>query len=266
MSNYNNKHLKNAATAMDDEFYTLKEQVECLFNKFLKYKMFENKIVYLPFDGEQSNILKFFRENKQILKYKQLINTSDDYRNHEDLFIKADIIFSNPPFSLMNKDILPFLEKYNKKFCLFWTVLSYCQRELMNFDRYKVLELAKYNLEKYLRPDGSFSEVQSIVFTNIDGAEDDVVEIDKWKLFYRKKADYYDDETKLAVFKHKTDIPKLYNKEFFVPFIRLYKYREYIEILGLSRNVRINGQKMFSYAKCRLKLENCKFKHPGALF
>ena len=166
----------------------------------------------------------------------------------------------------MNKDILPFLEKYNKKFCLFWTVLSYCQRELMNFDRYKVLELAKYNLEKYLRPDGSFSEVQSIVFTNIDGAEDDVVEIDKWKLFYRKKADYYDDETKLAVFKHKTDIPKLYNKEFFVSLIRLYKYREYIEILGLSRNVSINGQKMFSYAKCRLKLENCKFKHPGALF
>lgn len=209
------KNLKGAKDRQDNEWYTLYSSVEYVFNNVEGLKEYvKDKILYLPCDTEESNIYKYLINNKEELQIKEILRTSDDYYKHHDLYRKADIVITNPPFSLMNKDILPFLEKYNKKFCLFWTVLSYCYRELMNFDRYKVLELAKYNLEKYLRPDGSFSEVQSIVFTNIDGAEDDVVEIDKWKLFYRKKADYYDDETKLAVFKHKTDIPKLYNKEF----------------------------------------------------
>ena len=42
--------------------------------------------------------------------------TSDDYKNHEDLWMKADLVIDNPPFSIFISEILPWLIKlWNKQ-------------------------------------------------------------------------------------------------------------------------------------------------------
>ena len=48
--------------------------------------MVEDKIIYCPCDAEWSNIVKVIQDYKDILKYKELIYTSDDFRTHDDLF------------------------------------------------------------------------------------------------------------------------------------------------------------------------------------
>ena len=81
----NNKKLNNAKRVKDDEFYTPYEQFECWLKIFLLDKL-EDKIIYCPCDAEWSNIVKVLKDYKDILKYKELIYTSDDFRTHDDLF------------------------------------------------------------------------------------------------------------------------------------------------------------------------------------
>ena len=91
MGNKLNGALKNKR--VDDEFYTRAVDIE----KFLQYWDLSDKIVYCPCDSDKSEFVKYFKKNG---KCKELIYTSDDFRTHEDLFEKADIIITNPPFSL----------------------------------------------------------------------------------------------------------------------------------------------------------------------
>lgn len=86
---------------INDEFYTRKEDVE----NCLKYFDFSDKIVYCPADGEESEFVIYLKG-----KCKELIYTSDDFRTHFDLFQKADIIVTNPPFSL-KKTFFEFIKK-----------------------------------------------------------------------------------------------------------------------------------------------------------
>lgn len=83
-----------------DELYTTKQHVELILDKYLKNYDFENKIIYCPCDCEWSNFVKVLKERRETLKYKELIYTSDDFRTHQDIFKKADLVITNPPFSL----------------------------------------------------------------------------------------------------------------------------------------------------------------------
>ena len=111
----NNKKLNNAKRVKDDEFYTPYEQFECWLKICLLDKL-EDKIIYCPCDAEWSNIVKVLQDYKDILKYKELIYTSDDFRTHDDLFEYCDVVITNPPFSLA-RDFYQILKKHN---CLFF--------------------------------------------------------------------------------------------------------------------------------------------------
>lgn len=93
-----------------NEFYTRYEDVE----KQMKEFDFSNDIVYCCSDGEESAFVKYF---KQPGKCKELIYTSDDFRQHEDLFKRCDVVITNPPFSL-KKELRDILLKYNLRFLL----------------------------------------------------------------------------------------------------------------------------------------------------
>lgn len=94
----------------NDEYYTRYEDVTLQLDEF----DLSDKIVYCPADGEESAFVKYF---KQPGTCKELIYTSDDFRTHEDIFQKVDIVVTNPPFSLKTtlRDIL---NKYNKDYIL----------------------------------------------------------------------------------------------------------------------------------------------------
>lgn len=139
-----NKHLQRARMAKNDEFYTMYEDIE---KEVLHYKdKFRNKTVYCNCDNpNKSNFIKFFLRNFRLLGIKRLISTGynkggrgyildtmnpdeveigelnedGDFSSNECLKLlgEADIVCTNPPFSLLRRYI-GILASANKEFLI----------------------------------------------------------------------------------------------------------------------------------------------------
>lgn len=167
-----NKKLNKAKRVKDDEFYTIYEQFEAVVNKWLIDKL-EDKIIYCPCDAEWSNIVKVIQDYKDILKYKELIYTSDDFRAHDDLFRKCDVVITNPPFSLS----IEFYKKLKKHNCtfMFYGDINFVFKKIIAEDiiTHNVIYLDCRDLKclnnKFLRRDGSIKLIHTYLYTNIKG-------------------------------------------------------------------------------------------------
>lgn len=133
----NNKKLIKANKAKKDEFYTMLSDIEAE----LKHYDFSGKIVYCNCDdGFRSNFFNYFMFNFEKLNIKKLICTgfgeetdrvfimknknyalfaphNGDFRKNIEFLKEADVIVTNPPFSLFREYIAQ-LVKYNKKFII----------------------------------------------------------------------------------------------------------------------------------------------------
>lgn len=136
-----NKNLHTAKKAKKDEFYTLYEDIE----KELQHypKQLKDKIIYCNCDDyENSNFYKYFKDNFNKLQLKEVIatgydintkqgkyakyngfveytnnNFNGDFKANTDLLKYADIIITNPPFSLFREYVAQLVE-YEKKFLI----------------------------------------------------------------------------------------------------------------------------------------------------
>lgn len=212
ISNTSSK-LHNAKNAKKDEFFTLFIEIE---NELRNYKHhFNEKVVFCNCDEyEHSNFYKYFKLNFFALNLKKLIcvgyrtnraaevhilervnehrineynrqlKGNGDFRSQESIdFLKeADIIVTNPPFSLF-REFLAQLIEYDKKFLIlgnnnaiickdifplikenkFW--LGYSYNKTMEFKLHK-------DYDKWHRIDeqgNKYSKVPAITwFTNLD--------------------------------------------------------------------------------------------------
>lgn len=139
----NTKNLHNAKKQKKDEFYTLYEDIE----KELQHypEQLKDKIIYCNCDDyENSNFYKYFKDNFKKLQLKELIatgydintkqgkyakyngfveytnnNFNGDFRSEEciELLKQADIVVTNPPFSLFREYVAQLVE-YEKKFLI----------------------------------------------------------------------------------------------------------------------------------------------------
>lgn len=139
-----NAHLNQAKKGKNDEFYTRYEDIEKeLINYDKKY--FRDKVVYLPCDDVWSNFWKYFTDHFREYGLRELIAShyekgaetvithsydgvtvletqiggDGDFRSAavEPLWREADVIVTNPPFSLF----IPFVQKiieYDKLFLI----------------------------------------------------------------------------------------------------------------------------------------------------
>lgn len=108
----------------NDEYYTPKETVEFIFEKLIGYEFIKDKIIYCPCDGEQSEFVKYLKENKEKLNYKDFWYTSDDFNTHIDLIKNADLVITNPPFSKIRKEYFPLMKKYAKNYFFFHSTIN----------------------------------------------------------------------------------------------------------------------------------------------
>ena len=131
------EHLHKAKSKINDEFYTLYDDIE---KELINYKQhLKNKVVYCNCDDcRYSNFVRFFVNNFYEYKIKKLISTSvngkafyydgficktftvnGDFRSEEciELLKEADIVCTNPPFSLFREYVAQLVE-YNKKFII----------------------------------------------------------------------------------------------------------------------------------------------------
>lgn len=154
----NNLRLNKARVDKNDEFYTQYSDIENELNNYTKH--FEDKIVYCNCDNpEWSNFYKYFLDNFYNLKLKKLIvshyledqtsykleiydpqcivkttlNGNGDFRSYEciELLKEADIVVTNPPFSLF-RDLIKTLNEHNKKFLIIGHQNNVTYKEVFN--------------------------------------------------------------------------------------------------------------------------------------
>lgn len=196
-----NANLSNSKIAKNDEFYTSYNDIE---NEIQHYPgAFQGKNVYCNCDNpEWSNFWKYFHLNFEKLGLKKLISThyetsghsykmeyeggndaditagaktplegNGDFRNQEciDLLKEADIVVTNPPFSIAREDFIPQLFEHKKKFLIIGD---------LNWVTYKIIfPLLKNNemwmgysaVKEFLQPDGTIKKFgNKLWFTNLD--------------------------------------------------------------------------------------------------
>ena len=221
-----------------DEYYTTLEEVEYIFDEVIR-EDFTNKIIYCLFDGDESAFVKYISEHKE-LGYKEFWYTSDDFRNHEDLIEKCDVIISNPPFSLLCKEILPIFKKYNKKFFLFGSLTRinvYIQTYLPNELKYIRRKSFKF-ITPHINENGkNFTNVSDTIYlTNFDINEDLYKVNNKFlsKTFNDIPHVYYQDG--ILTIDKMNDFPNDYYEPVRCPLSCLeYKYQKYLDFISVPK-------------------------------
>ncbi len=196
-----NENLHKAKEAKNDEFYT---QLNDVSEELRHYKEhFKDKIIFCNCDDPTwSAFWRYFHLNFDHLGLKKLISThydrekptykmeytggndndieagvktplegNGDFRNHEciDLLEEADIVVTNPPFSIAREDFIPQLFEHKKKFLIIGD---------LNWVTYKIIfPLLKNNemwmgysaVKEFLQPDGTIKKFgNKLWFTNLD--------------------------------------------------------------------------------------------------
>ena len=221
----NNKHLHKAKSAKNDEFYTRYEDIE----KELKYYIqhFNNKTIYCNCDDyNKSNFFKYFKDNFKTFNLKKLITTSyikdgkglysefdgeklmtgeltteGSFDSEESLnYLKeADIVITNPPFSLFRK-YMQLLFDNNKKFLIIGNINAVGYKEIFP----KILEHNvwfgyKFNCTyDYILPNGDECTVCGTVwFTNLENNKKEYLEL--IEEYQEGKYDIYDNYNAINV-------------------------------------------------------------------
>jgi hypothetical protein len=254
-----NKNLNNAKKAKNDEFYTLYEDIE---KELINYKdKFENKIVYCNCDDYTfSNFPKYFKDNFKELKLKKLIATglnakyyeydgeneiikelkgNGDFRSEECIeFLKqADVVVTNPPFSLFREYVKQLME-YGKKFLIIGNMNAITYKEIFPYIKNNELwwgvslSGTKCNFivpEKYegnnvfVKNGVRYGKVNNAIwFTNIDHKKRNE-ELDLYRKYSNEYYSKYDNYDAIEVSKV-SEIPMDYNGVMGVPITFLNKY------------------------------------------
>lgn len=258
-----NEKLNKARKTKNDEFYTQMSDIQKELNHKGYQEAFVGKTIYCNCDDpEESNFWKYFKIRFKALKLKELVSThyekdttkssyilrydgenvireelagNGDFRSEEciDLLKKADIVATNPPFSLF-REYVAHLEKYNKKFVIIGNLNAVTYKEIFPLIKEHKLWFGYNSPNEFKKPDGTMTnKILSRWFTNID------IEIQDNRLDLTaryNKDDYpeYDNYNAINVDKVK-EIPMDYDGVMGVPITFLDKYyQEQFEIVGIA--------------------------------
>lgn len=178
----NIKFLLSSRNKKDDEFYTNYETVESIISEYKEDLV--GKIIYCNCDHEWSNFVKYFKNNKDVISYKEFYHTGltdefvfgdynvGDFRNKDsiELLKKCDVVITNPPFSLLT-EWYKLVKQYNKKFIVLAPNTFISRKEVRSdFYNKKIFintESTRACDRKFKRPDGNLAEIKCYPHTNI---------------------------------------------------------------------------------------------------
>ena len=278
-----NVSLSNAKKAKNDEFYTQLSDIE---NELKHYKShFAGKVVYCNCDdARKSNFFRFFQKKFNDYGLKKLITTSynenghgsvlvyegdtngngklddteikvselkgnGDFRSEEciELLKEADIVVTNPPFSLF-REYIATLVQYNKKFLVIGNQNAITYKEIFPLIKenklwtgnnmvktFRVPQVTNKNCE--VLPNGDIiAKFGSICwFTNLD-IKKRHEEIILYKSYNEEEFPKYDNYDAIEVSKV-CEIPKDYDGIMGVPITFLYRYNpSQFEIVGCANH------------------------------
>ena len=255
-----NNNLHNAKKAKNDEFYTRLEDIEKEMCHYREH--FRGKVIYCNCDDpKESNFFRFFSLQFEFLGLKKLISTgykenghgvayiyegdkngnnlpddseiqtyelqgNGDFRSDECVeFLKeADVIVTNPPFSLFREYVAQLVE-YDKKFLIIGNKNAITYKEIFPLIKENKLWLGFYSPSDYILPNGEMTKSVSGLcrwFTNLehDHRNRPLDLAQRYDPRYYPKYDNYDAIECSKVM----DIPRDYNGVIGVPITFLDKY------------------------------------------
>lgn len=265
------QNLSIAKAIKNDEFYTRIEDIE----KEIKFyrEHFKNKVVFCNCDDpEWSNFWRFFSTNFEFLGLKKLISThyvengssyrlelkkdingdgiingedlvktklkeDGDFRSKESIEIlkEADIIVSNPPFSLF-REYIDLLMKNKKQFLIIGSQNAITYKEFFPLLKENKVWLGNTAAKTFKQPDGTEKHFGNICwFTNLLHKKRSE-EILLFKTYQGNEEDYpkYDNYDAIEVSKVK-NIPIDYKGVMGVPITFLDKHNiDQFDIVGLT--------------------------------
>jgi hypothetical protein len=280
----NNKNLRKANKAKNDDFYTQLTDIEKELGHYREY--FKGKVIFCNCDDpEESHFWKFFSLGFEFLGLKKLISThyetdkpsykleitadingdgkinrfdttktplkqNGDFRSPEciEILKEADIVITNPPFSLFREYVAQLVE-YDKKFIIIGNQNAITYKEIFKLIKENKIWLGHTYPKTFIKPDESTQTFGNISwFTNLEikkRHEDLII----YKKYYGSEAEYpkYDNYDAINVDKTK-DIPCDYDGFMGVPITFLDKYNpEQFELLGImntgEKNIGIRYEK-----------------------
>ena len=198
-----NANLHKAKDAKNDEFYT---QLTDVSKELMHYKQhFKDKIIFCNCDDPTwSAFWKYFHLNFSALGLKKLISThydktqptykmeytggddndievgvktplegNGDFRNQEclDLLDEADIVVTNPPFSLFREYVAVLME-HEKKFLIIGNKNAVTNKEFFPLLQSESVWIGYNNVHEFLQPDNTIKKFGNIGwYTNLDIAK-----------------------------------------------------------------------------------------------
>lgn len=254
-----NKNLSLAKKSKNDEFYTMYSSIE---EELVNYtSSFKDKIVYCNCDDYRvSNFVKWFKYNFKRLGLAGLIATNynngsgsykycyygdreiktplkqnGDFRSPEciEILQEADIVVTNPPFSLF----IPYVEqliKYNKKFLIIGNKNAVTYKEVFPLIKDNKLWLGYTSPGDFIQPDGATPKSMKGLtrwFTNLE-TKKRTEDLLLFRKYNEKDYPKYDNYDAINVDKVK-DIPMDYYGVMGVPITFLDSYNpNQFEIIG----------------------------------
>lgn len=268
-----NQSLQSAKTAKNDEFYTRFDDIQKELNYYKD--QFRGKVVYCNCDDPaESAFSEFFKLNFDHFGLKKLICTrysksdlfqlfdpvkkfgyrleitgrdslqkiglrSDgDFRSVEciELLKEADIVCTNPPFSLFREYIAQLMES-DKNFLIIGPINAITYKEIFPFIKDNKLWGGYTNPKEFMNPQGKVEKLGNVQWwTNLD-VKKRHEELVLYEEYSPEKYPKYDNYDAINVDKT-TDIPKDYFGVMGVPISFLDKYNpDQFEIISITKKV-----------------------------
>lgn len=196
-----NANLNAANKAKNDEFYTMYEDIE---NELQHYPgAFQGKVVYCNCDNpEWSNFWRYFHENFAALGLKKLVSTHYERNGHPykmeydggddndieigiktplegngdfasdeciEILRQADIVVTNPPFSIARERYLPLLRQYEKPFLIIGDLNWVTYKSIFPLIRSGKMWIGCTKIKAFWQPDKTIQKFgNKLWFTNLD--------------------------------------------------------------------------------------------------
>ena len=224
------------------------------------------RAIYLEYTGDQNQNKMPDPEEIGVHHLKG----DGDFRSDEciELLKQADIVVTNPPFSLFREYVAQLME-YNKQFLIIGNINAITYKEIFKCIQENRLWLGYSCSRFFKKPDGCmFETARTYWFTNLDHNKRHEALI-LTQRYDSKRYPKYDNYDAIEVSKTK-DIPMDYTGAMGVPITFLDKYNpEQFEILGIDRALvkellgkvsrfHLNGKEVYARVIIRNRKPECQ--------
>ena len=269
-------HLDKAKDKKNDEFYTQLEDIERELHYYTDH--LQGKHIFMPCDDAKFSMFwRYFYDNFKGLRLKKIsaigksfnifepsykysyegkdiikdpLKGDGDFRSYESVceLEKADIIITNPPFSL-SREFFALLMKKKKDFLFVCSNLFFTKVETFKYVKSRRVFNGVNQIYYFILPSGEKRNVGSDWITNLQHGQLPSRFWDLDKTFDRDSALYLDNEPDILYVKNSDFVPIDYYGKMAVPatYFRRMDHSKF-EYLDLKHDLYLNDKQLF----CRI--------------